>query len=119
MKDLDKNIFEELCHIQCTQKEIASVFRVHPDTVRDWVARAYGEDFSTIYEKFSDDGKASLRRIQFKHAEKSVPMAIWLGKQWLNQRDRISTAIESDEESKELMQAFIQEIKTSGKSKES
>ena len=31
----------------------------------------------------------SLRRIQWKHAEKSVPMAIWLGKQYLGQRDNI------------------------------
>lgn len=29
----------------------------------------------------------SLRRLQFKHAEKSASMAIWLGKQYLGQRD--------------------------------
>ena len=34
----------------------------------------------------------SLRRIQWKHAEKSVPMAIWLGKQYLGQKDIIEAS---------------------------
>ena len=33
-------------------------------------------------------GKASLRRTQFRMAETSAAMAIWLGKQYLGQKDK-------------------------------
>ena len=34
-----------------------------------------------------ENGKVSLRRMQFLQARKSAAMAIWLGKQYLGQRD--------------------------------
>ena len=116
-KELNRDIFEELCSIQCTKKEIASVFRVDVDTVSAWCEREYGESFSTVYEKYSEDGKSSLRRTQFKLAERNPSMAIWLGKQYLNQRDRISNIVETDEESKELLKAYMEGVKL-GESKE-
>ena len=45
-----------------------------------------------LYKKGQDNGKRSLRRIQFKLAEKNPTMAIWLGKQYLGQRDNIDVA---------------------------
>ena len=35
----------------------------------------------------------SLRRIQFRLAENSVPMAIFLGKNWLGQTDKVEQTI--------------------------
>jgi hypothetical protein len=46
-----------------------------------------------VYKRFAAAGNASLRRSQFKMAEKSVPMAIFLGKNWLNQSDRNETVV--------------------------
>ena len=38
-------------------------------------------------------GKISLRRKQWQLAEKSASMAIWLGKQYLNQRDNVDVTV--------------------------
>lgn len=87
-KEFSKEIFEELCNIQCTESEIASVFRCDPDTVNRWCKDTYGTTFSDTYKKYAEDGKSSLRRTQFRLAQKNTAMAIWLGKQYLGQSDR-------------------------------
>jgi hypothetical protein len=86
-KDIDWKIFEELCHIQCTQIEIASALRIALSSLKERAERQYEDDFPTIYKRFADGGKASLRRIQFHLAKKSAGMAIFLGKQYLGQKD--------------------------------
>jgi len=45
--------------------------------------------FSEPYKRYSQNGKISIRRYQYKQAEHNVTMAIWLGKQWLNQAEKI------------------------------
>ena len=86
-KPIDWEEFEKLCEMQCTQGEIASFFGVHPNTISDNVKQIYKEDYSTVYKKYSDGGKCSLRRTQFKLAQKNTAMAIWLGKQYLDQKE--------------------------------
>lgn len=88
-KELDKKTFENLCSIQCTKDEIAGVLSVDDNTIDRWVKRTYKCTFSEIYKKLSAKGKMSLRRTQFKLAEKSPAMAIFLGKQMLGQKDHI------------------------------
>lgn len=96
-KEIDMNQFEKLCAIQCTLAEIASWFNCSEDTIERWCKREYKVGFAEIYKKKSETGKISLRRIQFKQAEHSVPMAIWLGKQYLGQREPSTTvAVEDD-----------------------
>lgn len=85
--EINWEIFESLCNLQCTQSEIASVLKVSVDTLTSRVKKRYGEDFSDIYKRYSEGGKSSLRRTQFKLAQKSAAMAIWLGKHWLGQTD--------------------------------
>ena len=80
---------EKLCAIQCTEEEIAGVFGCCVDTLYEWCKREYNETFSEVYKKYSADGKKSLRRYQFALAKTNATMAIWLGKQWLGQRDRV------------------------------
>ena len=79
--------FEELCNIQCTEEEICAVMRVTDKTLNRLLKEEYGQGFSETYKKYSAGGKASLRRIQFRLAEKNAAMAIWLGKQWLGQKE--------------------------------
>lgn len=86
-KELDAEQFEKLCFIQCTQEEICDVLNVDPKTLSAWIKRHYNADYSSTYKRFSAGGKMSLRRAQMKLAEKNATMAIWLGKQYLNQRD--------------------------------
>lgn len=86
-KPIDWKIFEQLCHIQCTHEEIASFCHVARDTLYERVEKEYGETFPTVYKRFSEGGKSSLRRHQFRMAEKNCSMAIWLGKQYLGQKE--------------------------------
>lgn len=86
-KEIDKNLFEKLCGIFCTEEEIAGVFDCSVDTIERWCKRTYKESFAETYKKHSAKGKMSLRRSQFKLAEKSAAMAIFLGKNYLGQRD--------------------------------
>lgn len=88
-KEIDREQFEKLCNIQCTLEEIAGWFKCSMDTIENWCKREYGEGFSEIYKVYSADGKISLRRTQFRLAEKSYAMAIWLGKQYLGQREHV------------------------------
>lgn len=89
-KEIDRNNFEKLCAMMCTQEEIAGFFNCHIDTINNWCKREYGETFSDTFKRLSASGKISLRRTQWRHAERNVTMAIWLGKQYLGQRDRHS-----------------------------
>jgi hypothetical protein len=87
LAEIDWKIFEQLCHIQCTQSEIASFLHIHHETLITRVEKNYDDCFSSVYKKFAEGGKQSLRRMQWTQAEKSCAMAIWLGKQYLGQRD--------------------------------
>jgi len=86
-KEINWTLFEDLCSLQCTQSEICSVLHVHDDTLRSKVKEYYEEDYSAAYKRFSEGGKSSLRRIQLNLAKKNPGMAIFLGKQWLGQKD--------------------------------
>lgn len=87
-KELDKNVFEELCAIQCTEQEIANVFRCSIDTVNNWCKDTYGMTFSDTFKIYSADGKISLRRNLFRMAEKNSAVAIFLAKNVLGMTDR-------------------------------
>jgi hypothetical protein len=93
---VDWKVFEQLCYIQCTKEEISSFFKICHMSLDKYVEKEYCEPFSDVYRKFSKGGLCSLRRIQWKLAETNVGMAIWLGKQFLDQKDQIpltSTAL--------------------------
>jgi len=87
-RELDKEIFENLCTVLCTQAEICQIFSISQKALNGWVKRTYNMPFAVVYHAHASKGKSSLRRTQFKLAQNNAQMAIWLGKQWLNQVDR-------------------------------
>lgn len=89
-KEFDKTEFEKLCAMQCTEEEICSWFETTDKTLTEWCKRTYGKSFSEIFRLKRGRGKISLRRTQFHLAEKSPAMAIWLGKQYLGQKDEVA-----------------------------
>lgn len=90
-KDFDPKTFEGLCSIQCSNTEIYAVLDGQEDSVKSWVKRHYGIDFNEAKKRFSEGGKASLRRKQSRLADRNAAMAIWLGKNWLGQTDGVQT----------------------------
>lgn len=88
---LDYDLIENLALIQCTQLEIASILNVNVSTLKR------DNKFCTIYKKGQNEGKKSLRRIQWDLAKKgNSTMAIWLGKQYLGQKDKQELSGDSD-----------------------
>lgn len=87
LKEINQKAFENLCGLLCTQEEICSFFDVTDKTLSGWCRRTYGKSFSEIYRIKSVQGKISLRRYQLQLAQKSAAMAIFLGKNWLGQKD--------------------------------
>ena len=64
--------FETLCNMQCTQEEICSVMGVTDKTLMRLLKERYKDEF-----KIAEGGNAT--------------MAIFLGKQYLGQKDQIET----------------------------
>ena len=88
-KEIDKIEFEKLCGLQCTKEEMCGWFGITDKTLESWCKRTYKKGFSEIFSEKRGKGKISLRRTQFKLAEKSPAMAIFLGKNYLGQSDKI------------------------------
>ena len=91
--EIDKTQFEKLCAMQCTESEIAAWFGCSEDTVARWCKRTYRRSFAEVFREKREGGKASLRATQFKLAQKSPAMAIFLGKNWLGQSDHIEQRV--------------------------
>lgn len=106
--NIDKEQFKKLCAIQCTQEEIASWFKCSVDTIERFCRREFEMSFADTYKIFSADGKISLRRTQFRMAETNCSMAIWLGKQYLGQKDQqeIAVSANDDDTIKEMREYF-------------
>ncbi len=77
---LDRDLIFKLATLHCAYKEIASVVGTSETTLE--------KRYSGIIEKGRAEGKKSLRRAQMEKAlQGDVRMLIWMGKQYLDQKD--------------------------------
>jgi len=96
-KQIDWDVFDKLCAIQCSTRELADYFGVHFETIERAVKRDKGMELNDYYEQKRVPGKIGIRRKQYEVAMNgSIPMLIWLGKQWLGQSEKVEQ-IQSDE----------------------
>lgn len=95
---IEKEDFEKLCSMQCTLVEIAGFFDCSEDTIENWCKKTYrGQTFSEVYKRKSAKGKISVRRKQFQVADAgNATMLIWLGKQYLGQREYQDITLNKD-----------------------
>lgn len=114
--NFDIRAFQDLVGLGCSQEEICWYFRdetgrvANRDTLSRWCERTFGCNFR---EYFKQNGgmalKIKLRRNQFKLSEKSAAMAIWLGKQYLGQRETIEV---EDSEALKKAREILQGVKS-------
>lgn len=92
---IDWKEFDKLCYMQCTLNEIAAWFECSPDTIENRCWDEQGVKFSDYYAEKKDKGRISLRRAQYQAAVdgKNTSMMIWLGKQYLGQKDKLESDI--------------------------
>lgn len=105
--EIDKTQFEKLCSIQCTREEIAGFFGCSDDTIERWCKREYKANFAVVFAKKRGVGKISLRRAQFRMAETNPSMAIWLGKQYLGQREQQDIVVANDDDTIREMHEYF------------
>lgn len=86
-KEINQKQFEQACGMQCTLEEICAFFDVTDKTLDSWCKRTYHKTFSEVFKEKRSVGKMSLRRSQWKLAETNPTLSIWLGKQYLGQKD--------------------------------
>lgn len=96
-KPLSDKEFEQLVgmiRIQCTQEEICEVFNMSITTLNRRLKERGEQNFEGLFKKHRSEGKSSLRRAQWAAAQKGNPtMLVWLGKQMLNQVDKVETEV--------------------------
>jgi hypothetical protein len=80
-KKIDPKLVKALAQMQCTMSEIAAACECSVDLLE--------RRFADIIKEAREGGKLSLRRYQWRAAEKgNVTMQIWLGKNVLGQKDK-------------------------------
>ena len=94
LKQFDKKAFADLVSMGCDQDEICWFFRdstgkvANRDTLSRWCKREFGVNFQEYSAQNKLMGlKIQLRKYQLDLAKKNASMAIWLGKQYLGQRE--------------------------------
>ncbi len=110
-KEFDVKAFQDLVGLGCSQEEICWYFRdetgrcANVNTLSRWCKRTFGLNFK---DYFAQNGymalKIRLRRNQFKLSEKSAAMAIFLGKNYLGQKDTIE---HSNSEALDRLEAIL------------
>lgn len=107
-KQIDKNQFESLCALQCTKDEICGFFELTDKTLDRWCKETYRKSFSDIFAEKRGVGKISLRRAQYETALRgNATMLVWLGKQWLKQREPGTGADEPEIEDNAFVSAEL------------
>ncbi len=87
--EIDWVDFDKLCGMQATLDEIAAWFNCSEDTIERRVSEEKGMRFAEYKAQKAARGRISLRRAQMQKAlDGNVVMQIWLGKQYLGQKDK-------------------------------
>lgn len=82
--DIDPDELAELAECGCTVGEVAAWYGL---TVAEARARLKQPTLRDVWSRGKRRGRAKLRKAQFKLADKSVTMAIHLGRHLLGQKD--------------------------------
>ena len=91
---IDWKIFDNLCYIQCTLREIAMFMGCSEDTIENKVKEEHHMRFSDYYAIKKGNGLISLRRMMFQRAEKDTAILIFMAKNHLGMADRQDIVVE-------------------------
>lgn len=97
-KEINLEQVKAMCRIQCTQEEVCAILEVDDKTLSARLREAGYSGFSEFHKKYNHEGKASLRRAQWKAAveDNNPTMLVWLGKNMLSQTDKQDVKVSGD-----------------------
>ena len=81
IKDIDFDKVFQLATYQSTREEIYAILNIMYVELMRPEFKEYRQKFEDAYLAGKEAGRNQLRNAQFKMAQKSVPMSIFLGKQ--------------------------------------
>ena len=85
---------DEYLRSQCDGAHIANILGIHPNTLYLACEEKFNINFSEYSQQKKGEGKELLRARQFKAAmEGDKTMLVWLGKQYLGQREKTDSNI--------------------------
>ena len=91
--EIDADQLRTFARLGCTWEEIAGALRISKGT---FVARMQEKKYREAYDQGIAEGDVSLRRAQYEQAMKGKSaMLVWLGKNRLNQTDRVEQTTET------------------------
>jgi hypothetical protein len=98
LSDEDYDKLVAMIRIQCTRDEICDVLGMAESTLDRRIKERKEGCFEALFKKHQGEGRASLRRAQWKNATEhnNATMQVWLGKQMLGQRDQPEQEGESE-----------------------
>lgn len=92
LKTIDWNKVDTLLESHSTGTEVAAYFGIHPNTFYIRCEKEKKVGFSEYQQQKAEKGNIRLRDAQEKLALKgNATMLVWLGKQYLNQKDKEDT----------------------------
>jgi len=87
-KPIDWSIVDKLLQAHTPGTEIAASFDMHPNSFYRRVEKEFNCGFDEYCAQKRSKGKNNLRLAQLKNAlEGNTSIQIWLGKNWLGQKD--------------------------------
>jgi hypothetical protein len=90
--EIDWDRLDKLGQLQCTQEEISWFFEVSVDTLDRACKREKDKSFAEYLKEKRGKGRIRLRQKQMEMAlNGNVPLLIFLGKQYLNQSDKVDS----------------------------
>lgn len=86
--NLDYQVIKKLCRLQCTGEEIASFLDISYTALEHNIKTDFGISLKDFIYINRQAGRVSLRRAQWLSAMQGNPtMLIWMGKQYLDQKE--------------------------------
>ena len=88
LPEIDWPELEKMITVHNTEEDIAYILGMSVDTLCNRIKAKYGITFSELYQQKKRSGKHVLRKQMWNLMIKgSVPMTIWLSKNWLGMKD--------------------------------
>jgi len=110
-KEIDKDVFEGLCGIQCTMDDICNVFDITRKTLERWCKDTYKDTFYTVFKQKRAGGVVSLRKTGFKLAETSAAVWIFHSKNLMGWKDQPDPVGEKPEDTAKSIRDAIADMK--------
>jgi len=102
--DIDWNKVDKYLQAQCDGVGIAGILGIHPNTFYLACEEKFKISFSEYSAQKRGEGRELLRAKQFQSAmEGDKTMLVWLGKQYLNQREKVDSDVSLTEKVKPII----------------